>query len=60
MAPEDTPEVDRWTGRQGRKRSVEKNNAGGEWREEQNAGEKKQTIIFPSHPDRGFHLLLFT
>lgn len=26
----------------------------------ENAGEKKQTIIFPSHPDRGFQLLLFT
>lgn len=23
-------------------------------------GRKKQTIIFPSHPDRGFQLLLFT
>ena len=29
MAPQDPPEVDRWTGRQGKKRSVEKNNGGG-------------------------------
>ena len=62
MAPQDPPEVDRWTGRQGKKRSVEKNNGGGGGV----VGEKnrmlgeKQTIIFPSHPDRGFHLLLFT
>lgn len=32
VAPQDPPEVDRWTGKQGRKRSVEKNN--GEWKEE--------------------------
>lgn len=31
---------------------------GAVWRKE-NAGEKKQTIIFPPHPDRGFHVLLF-
>ena len=59
MAPQDPPEVDRWTGNQRRKRSVEENNGGGAvWRKE-NAGEKKQTIIFPPHPDRGFHVLLF-
>lgn len=38
---------------------MEKNNGEG-WRKEEKAGEKKQTIIFPSHPDRGFQLLLFT
>lgn len=48
MAPQDPPEVDRWTGRQGRKRSVEKNNGGGR-------GEEKQTIIFALDPERGFH-----
>lgn len=56
MAPQDPPEVDRWTGKQGRKRSVEKNN--GERREE-NAGEKLDHNI-RSHSHRGFHLLLFT
>lgn len=28
MAPQDPPEVDRWTGKQRRKRSAEKNNGG--------------------------------
>lgn len=44
VAPQDLPEVDRWTGNQGRKRSVEKNN-GGWGRKEENAGEKEQAIF---------------
>ena len=51
-------------GRQMDRKSEEEEVSGGKqwggavWRKE-NAGEKKQTIIFPPHPDRGFHVLLF-
>lgn len=61
MAPWDPPrgrQMDRKAGEE--EVSREKQWGWEELRKEENAGEKKPIIIFPSQLDTDFHLLLFT